>query len=223
MTFDMRRARAVATAFVCGIATVLALVLIATFGSVLLDASCAPRPASAARWVRLAFTAPADSVDGVPGSSRVQRYELQRMYAGQEWAPARLYRAVGDTSDPTPAAPGSPETLLVSVSEAEWVWRSGGTALRLRSLDGSGNASRWAILAVAVAPDTTWSTRGTAPIARSRLNGVPAFAAAAADTGSVWLEHFETTQERARARICELYGFACRRGVRDTAWCGGGR
>jgi hypothetical protein len=33
--------------------------------------------------------------------------------------------------------------------------------------------------------------------------------------------HQEVVQSAARAGLCRTYGYACRRGVRDTAWCVG--
>lgn len=180
---------------------------------------CAPA-ARAAVWQQLAFTAPADSIPGRPGPQPAARYEIQRSYDGTTWQPAAVYRQQGDTSAVIPAIPGAREVLLFSLTEAEWVWRAGGTRLRLRALDAAGNPSPWAQAVVAAGPDTEWVVRGNPRVSRKWTIGPRPFVTQyPGDTSLVWLEHLELVQLEHLSAICRLYGYIGLRGKRDTLRC----
>lgn len=176
--------------------------------------------ATSAVWQTLTFTAPEDHAAPGDSARAVSRYELQRSYDDTTWTPASLWRAIGDTSRPVPAPPGDPEALLVSISESEWVWRAGGTRLRLRAVDAAGNVAEWSHMTVSAGPDTEWVVEGWRAVPRRRTIGPRPFAALSqGDSVPVRLLHQEDVQRANLRRLCEIFGQAQRRGAPDSAWC----
>lgn len=116
-----------------------------------------------------------------------------------------------------PGTPGAADTAFISVSAANIV--RGVTRLIVETRNSAG----WS--QPSSPASGLWGARDTTyyvmPGMRSPQRG-PAlltFSQALGDTSFVWFESQEQIQAENKARLCEIFGYACRRGVRDTAWC----
>lgn len=185
--------------------------------------------------VPLSFAAPGDST-GIGGWRACASYEVQLKRPDGSTAVIPVWRDSSIAVPAVPAAPGSPERVWV-LHDTTSNWRTGGTTYRLRGVDGAGNRPEWSnavVLAVsAYLPDTIWTLRrgdgpSMSPVAggewqfrreRNPAGWMVSWDLAPGDTvAGAYVEHFEGTQGRHLAALRALYGYACRRGVRDSAW-----
>lgn len=175
----------------------------------------------AAEFVALSYTGQADLPLGVP----VAEIRAQRSPDGaRSWYYCRLYSAPDAAAPwPTPALPDQPGRVWVSISTSEAKWRAGGDVFRFMLVDSAGNVSPPSNLVHAIAggaPDTCWQfTRSDTfptPLRWSLFGRAPFVARALGDSSPGQILHVELAQLEQRPRICEIFGYWCRRGDRDS-------
>lgn len=189
-------------------------IAVVAFCVTLLGLTCRPRQAHAAARVPITWTAPA----GV------------RTYEAIARRPDGVVVALTLSADSAGTAPvvvkpeGSPQLGWVLISTD---WRAGGWMVWIRGCNTAGCAP-WSNATVHLAgmPDTLWHLErlGSAGIRAPRDGRY--FKRAVGRVGwsleredsltAATIEHVEVTQRRERARLCELFGYWCLRGARQS-------
>lgn len=182
------------------------------FGALATLALAIATDAHCAEWVRLWFTATADSVG--PDDqfvSGVGRYRIEA-FNGTSWDSLRIYRAPG--VEGVPVKPAG-ETVDLFVSQT--VTRLTSRTYRLLSIDNRGNrspSSNHVVVATGF-PDTIVGL-SRPQFAFRRTYGLPylGWTLGAGDSAEIRAQHFEEHQRAHAARICDLYGYWVLRGQR---------
>ncbi len=170
-------------------------------------------PADAAVWATLRWTNPPQPVDTV---------RCLRVRAPGDTVSVSLYSSTSPLAAKLPGSPGQSDSAYLSVSQVNVV---GPAAIRIHLAmhNGAGWSGPSNALSLFYAARDTfylgpWGS--TMPTA-CWWHGPGLFGYAQQFGDATWVDwrHAEVVQNGARAAICRIYGYCCRRGVRDTAWC----
>lgn len=158
-----------------------------------------------ATFMRLTFTAPADSTD--PG--RVAAYQGSRSNdGGRTWTATTLWRDSAGSGVAVPHMPGVRDTVWVSVSTDRNTLLKGGTLFQVRASDVHGNLARWSNRCALAYFDTTcgfWRGPGALPVQSADLIGPELrVSLAPGDTALAEFVHFEYVQAEDAERILEI-------------------
>lgn len=190
---------------------IVAVALIVLFGLVLFfTGPCSPSTAGAATWARIRWTNPPQVSDSV---------RCRRVLGVGDTSAVSLY---GNTATLALKGPGTPDAVdsgYISISTANVV---GPAAIRivLQMHNGAGwSEPSNAVSIFYAARDTFYLGPPLEAPAWSRGPGIFGFTQEVGDDRFVNWRHAEVVQAAARARLCLIYGYACRRGARDSSWC----
>ncbi len=170
-------------------------------------------PADAAMWATLRWTNPPQPVDTL---------RCLRVHAPGDTASVSLYSSTSPLVAKLPGSPGQSDSAYLSVSVANVV---GPAAIRIHLA--LHNGAGWsgpsnALSLFYAARDTLYlGPPGGGLPGAGWWRGPGLFTYAQPIDDATWVDwrHAEIVQRANRAEICRTYGYACRRGVRDTAWC----
>jgi len=172
-----------------------------------------PQVTLLAMWALLRWTNPPEPIDSL---------RLVQVKANGDTVAASLYATTSPAVLKRAGVSGAADSAWLSVSVANVV---GPAAIRLHLL--THNSAGWsgpsnALSVFYAARDTFYlgpPGGGLAGYGWWRGPRLCSYAQSLGDTSRVLWRHQEVVQNDARHRICLLYGYCCRRGVRDTAWC----
>lgn len=189
------------------------LAAIAMFVLLVVMASCQPQPAHAAMWAEVVWTNPLEPVDSL---------RAVQVRAPGDTVAMTIYELHDPVATKRLGAAGASDSARVSISTANIV---GPAALRVVLF--AHNGGGWSGPSNAVS--LFYAARDTlylGPPAGNQPNpdwwrgpGLFGYSQPLGDTSWPSWQHCEVAQASVRTRLCAIYGYACRRGVRDTIWC----